>query len=514
MRARPSSPAPFGVIFHGRWAFRDTAPARHAIALCWNFPPRTGSNDRMGRHATLLVTASLACTPAGSGPSESSGPGTSSGIEPLDTSGVASSTTQTTGDTVDPDGISTTIEPSTSFTSSDATATTSSTGEPIEPSVTVELVTDQNRHYAEMHGGWGPHLRAPMLDAAGNLWFAYDGGPSVLQNTTIHYARRTDAGWQTVASQPHTAGVQQNAAHVLRGDFIFTYAVNTTQHWLEECYFDTTNYAYAACNAIQIGGTYSTPANSNYVGAALGPAGETIVWFTVVGDAGGTGQLVYTYDYGGGWNGPVVTVLPGWNDIGYLRTSFRGPSQIAIIGQGYVGDYPTGEYTAGVTELTFGNVATLDALLPAPPSGQVRSGADIWVDPVSGDTHALAQLAGTLTYHHLPSDEAWADHLDPVATLDDLSIARLLHVDGGPLVLVGGGAAGLQARWADPGGPIDWTAAELLPITIPADGFDSPSGIHAMRPEYQTATVTGLHFAVCGQYQVSDEQIWHGLLEL
>lgn len=464
----------------------------------------------MRRLAALGIAASLACAPAGSDPSDTTGPSSSSAASGTEASSDSGSTASST--TASLDDTATTLEPSGSTSAPDTTSA-SSTGEPSVPTVTVELVTDQNRHYPEMHGGWGPHLRAPMLDARGNLWLAYDGGPSVLENTTIHYARRGDAGWQTVASQPHTAGVQQNAAHVLRGDFIVTYAVNTAQHFLEECYFDTTNYAYAACNAIQIGGAYATPANSNYVGAALGPTGETIVWLTVVGTAGGTGQLVYTYDYGGGWNGPVVTVLPGWNDIGYLRASFRGPSQLAIIGQGYVGAYPTGEYTAGVTELGFGNVAAFESLQPPPPSGQVRSSADIWVDPISGDTHALAQLVGTLTYHHLPAGDAWADHLDPIATLDDLAIARLLHVDGGPLVLVGGGAGGLQARWAEPAGAIDWSGAPSLPITIPADGFDSPSGIHVMRPEYQTAPVTGLHFAVCGQYQVSDEQIWHGLLE-
>jgi hypothetical protein len=461
------------------------------------------------RFAALLMGCSLACTPAGSDPDA---PDTS-GFPPGTTTGDPGSSTGTTDDTTtsdpDLDTTATTLDPSGSDSSS-----SESTGEPVEPIVTVELVTNTNRHYVEMHGGWGPHLRAPMLDGAGALWLAYDGGPSVLENTTIHYARRDDTGWQTVASRPHTAGVQQNAAHVLRGDFIFSYAVNTTQHFLEECYFDTTNFAYAACNAIQIGGPYATPAASNYVGAALGPGDETIVWFTVVGNAGGTGQFVYTYNYGGGWNGPIASMLPGWNDLGYVRTSFRGPSEISLLGQAYVGDYPTGEYAAGVDELSFGTPTTFDTLTPPPPQGQVRSSADLWVDPRTGDTHALAHLAGTLTYHYLPAGEAWAAHLGPIATLDDLANARLLHVDGGPLVLIASGAAGLQARWADPGAAIDWSTAQSLPIEIPAEGFESPSAIHAMRPEYQSAAVTGLHFAVCGQYAVSDEQIWHGVLEL
>lgn len=455
------------------------------------------------RLAALVMGCSLACTPAGSDPTGAP-PSTTTG----DTSGPARTSTGSTTNDLDPDTTATTLDTSGSDSSSSGTV------EPVEPSVVVELVTNTNRHHPEMHGGWGPHLRAPMLDGAGTLWLAYDGGPSVLENTTIHYARRDDTGWQTVASQPHTAGVQQNAAHVLRGDFILSYGVNTAQQFLEECYLDTTNLAYAACNAIQIGGPYSTPASSNYIGAALGPGDETIVWFTVVGNAGGTGQFIYTYDYGGGWNGPVASMLPGWNDYAYVRTSFRGPSEISILGQAYVGAYPAGEYAAGVDELSFGTPTTFDTLAPPPPQGQVRSGADLWVDPQTGDTHALAHLAGTLTYHHLPAGEAWAAHLAPTATLDDLANARFLHVEGGPLVLIASGAAGLQARWADPGAAIDWSTAQSLPIEIPAEGFESPSAIHAMRPEYQSAAVTGLHFAVCGQYTVSDEQIWHGLLEL
>lgn len=438
-------------------------------------------------------------------------------VEPPPTSTSSASTAspaESSDTTVDTSGTSSTVDDGTATSTTTLETTSDTTGAPIEPEVTLELITDTNRHYVEMHGGWGPHLRAPMLDGAGTLWLAYDGGPSVLENTTIHYARRDDTGWQTVASQPHTVGVQQNAAHVLRNGFVMTYAVNIGGQFLEECYLDTTDTSYAACNTIQIGGPYSTPSNSNYVGAALGPSAETLVWFTVVGAAGGTGQWIHSYDYGGGWNGPVTTMLPGWNDYAYVRASFRGPSEVSLLGQAYVGAYPMGEYAAGVDALSLGTAATFDTLSPPPPAGQLRSSADLWVDPRTGDTHVLARLAGSLTYHYLPSGEEWAAHTDPIATLDDLSDARFLHEDGGPLVMVAHGSAGLQARWAPAGAPIDWDAAQSLPIEVPAEGFDAPSAIYVMRPEYQTAPISGLHFAVCGQYSVSDEQIWYGRLAL
>lgn len=456
----------------------------------------------------LALVCACACTPERSEPPDTvptSAPVSSdTTVGPPDAASSGSSTTPPPGDT--------TVDVTTSSTT-DA-STTHDTDAPQEPTVTVELVTNTNRHHPQMHGGWGPSLRAPMLDDAGTPWLAYDGGPSVLENTTIHYARRDDDGWHTVASQLHTAGVQQNAAHVLRNGYILSYAVNVGQGFLEECYLDTTDLAYAACNAIQIGGPYATPPSSNYVGAALGPAGETLVWFTVVGASGGTGQWIYTYDYGGGWNGPVASLLPGWNDYAYVRASFRGPSEVSLVGQAYVGAYPTGEYAAGVDVLSLGTPPTFETLAPPPPAGQVRSGADVWVDPNDGDTHVLARLAGTLTYHYLPVGAAWIDHLDPVATIDDLVDARFLHEDGGPLVLVGHGGAGLHARWALPGAAIDWDAAPSVPIEIPAAGFEAPSAIHVMRPEYQTAPVVGLHFGVCGAYAVADEQIWYGRIEL
>lgn len=392
-----------------------------------------------------------------------------------------------------------------------------STGTVEEPSATVSLITDANRHYVEMHGGWGPHLRAPMMDGLGTLWFAYDGGPSVLQNTTIQYARLGRDGWSTVASQAHGAGVQQNSAHVLRGDFVMTYSVNPQQAVLEECYFDTTDYAVAACNTIAIGGPYATPPNSNYVGAALGPGGATVVWFTVVGAGGGAGQFVYTADYGGGWNGPTVTGLPGFNDYSYVRASFRAANQLAIVGEAYVGAFPDGSYTVGVSDVTLGSGVAFDVLGPGARPVEVGSPADIWVDPDHGDVHALAHAGGVVTYFHRPAGASWADHATPVATLPETYRARFLHVLGGPLVLARGSSsgAGIEVRWAErDGSPIDWGAAQSLDVALDERGFGSPSAIYAMQPHYQTVPVSELHFAVCGQYGVADGRIHHVALEL
>lgn len=396
-----------------------------------------------------------------------------------------------------------------SSTSSESGSSGSDTGTPSEPEVSVALITDTNRAYDNMHGGWGPHLRAPMQASDGTLWFAYDGGPSVLENTTIHYARRDDIGWSTVASQSHAAGVQQNTAHVLRNDILLTYAVNTGSSVLEECYFDTNDYAYAACNTIQIGGPYSTPPSSNYVGAALGPNDEKVVWFTVVGASGGTGQFIYTYDFGAGWNGPIGTALPSYNDMAYVRAHFRDASEVAWLGQAYVGAYPSGSYALGIDEVTLGNAPSFRTLGPtAAPDESVRNAGDIWIDPETGDTHGLGRVDGVMHYYFLPADEAWTDHLQPVQSLDGVVRARFAHAAEGPLVMLASGS-GVHLRWAEPGAAIDWDAAETLHVAIPVDGFDSPTALYAAGDEYQSAAVDGIHFAVCGEFQIADDQIWH-----
>lgn len=380
-----------------------------------------------------------------------------------------------------------------------------------EPALTFERITEDNRAYVEMHGGWGPHLRAPMRAADGSLWFAYDGGPSVSSNTTIRYARRgADGDWADAVSQEHAGGVQQNAAHVMAGNVLLTYAVNPAASLLEECYLDVTDLSNRACNTISIGGPYSTPPNSNYVGAALDPNGARIVWFTVVGAAGGVGDFVYTYNFGGGWNGPVVTTLPGYNDMAYVRASFSGANTISWLGQAYSGPYPDGEYGIGAREVSLGEPADFVTLGPAVRRGEtVRSAGDVWVDPDSGDTHALARVDQQTLYFVRPAGASWAQHAEPVDVLDSVSRARFLTVSGSPLMALTSGGDGLRLRWADPTDAIDWNEAPSVEVIVPTEGFEAPSALYTAGPEYQTAAAQTLHFALCGQYPVADHEVWY-----
>jgi hypothetical protein len=435
------------------------------------------------------------------------------------TTEVPTTTASTVGDateasTTGDDAVDSTTS-SSGTTESDDGAVTTETGAH-EWSIASRRITDQNRHYPEMYGGWGPHLRAIMRDDAGVSWFAIDRGEDVLHNRSIVYLRRDGDVWSEVATQDHTGGVQQNAAHLLQAGTIHTYAVDVASHWLTHCTFTTATATPTGCNALVIGGPYVTPASSNYVGAALLPGGAHLVWFTVVGESGGAGQFAYSYDFGGGWNGPVVTALPGFNDVAYLFASFTSPSHATLLGTTFTGVYPNGTFDAVVVELELGQPAQF-VVLAAEGGLEVSVGNDIWVDPTSGAAHVLASTAGGLGYWFRPPGEAWPDHAVAREIVASASTARFVAPTGGPFAIadigVGTGALEIRIAATAPDQPATWTEAETIAIPTVTTGFDPPSALWVEGPTYQDTPPTGLHVAACGQYPNSDGEIWQVELE-
>jgi hypothetical protein len=96
---------------------------------------------------------------------------------------------------------------------------------------TTATLTDANRQYDNvMDGGWGSHLRAPMRNQNGDLFFAVDQGPDVNHNTSINYFKKTTTGWQQIGSLTLPAGIQQNMAHIMAGNrYIYSYGVAMMQ---------------------------------------------------------------------------------------------------------------------------------------------------------------------------------------------------------------------------------------------------------------------------------------------
>lgn len=469
---------------------------------------------RRGIAAWVLIAGCAGGVNVGTGSQETTGGPGSSGSGGSG-SGGTTAPTSSSGETSGGE-TSSTGGPSTG--TSAAETGTGSTGGPDEPPLEASLITDSNRAYMEMMGGWGPHLRGLMRDEQDTLWFVVDGGESVLKNQLVRYFRRGagQTAWSQVAEQTHTDAVQQNAGSVLLGDFIYTYGVNTTQHFLEECYFQTTNPDYRACNAVLISGqVYQTPDAANYVGAAVLGDGARIVWFTVVGANGGPGQFVYTYNFGGGWNGPVVGGIgDGGNDVGYIHAMARADGTLDLVAQTYFGAYPNGTFGAAVGALTPGQPAEFLALESPDPAATIRSSSDVYVDAATGAAHVLAIFDAKVAYYHRPAGAAWADHLAPLYVFEDTYRARFVRPEGGPLWVVRGGNAGQgvtlhRAPGADAADAVDWAAAESSPLTAPAPGFGAPTAIYVESPTYQRAPVGGLNFALCGEYQVADALIYH-----
>ncbi len=300
---------------------------------------------------------------------------------------------------------------------------------------------------------------------------------------------------------------------MLSGSTLLSYSVNVVTRTLEECFVDTQNLASLGCNTITIGGPYTTPPQSNYVGAALDPNGARVVWFTTVGGAG-SGQFTYTYNFGGGWNGPIAWTLPGYNTLEYVRAAFAAPNLVTWHGQLLLGAFPGGTFDPTIAETMLGQPPSLTPLGGDAPGVEATSGADIWIDPRSGDQHAIAQASPSLLYYHRPAAANWMDHAAPVHVFDDTFRGRFASADDG-LALVRGSASGRSGVevWIAEStvGPVDWSAATVVPVPVDdVPGLERPSGIYVEADAYQTEPVGGLEFALCGAFGVSDTQIWHG----
>jgi len=361
-----------------------------------------------------------------------------------------------------------------------------------------------------------------MRAADDALWFTVDAGEDVLHNREVVYMRRGpgEAAWSELARAQHADGVQQNAASILLGGVIYSYAVDIAAHRVEECTLLVADIAQHTCAPIVISGQpHVTPANSNYIGAAVLGPGWRIVWWTVVGENGAPGEFHYTYNYGGGWNGPVVSALGDANDFAYVHAMRSATGELRLAGQAFIGKYPDGTYSARVADLVPGQPLALVALGSGDPMLVAQTAADLWVDPVSDAVHVLATRSdASVGYYHRPGGAAWAAHGEPLHVFSDSYRARWLRAGQGPLHLLRGSAGGAgtwlwRAATPEVAGPVDWALAEQFAVPAPAEGFGAPSALFVESPTYQATPVLAIEFAMCGQYPISDGQIWQGRLE-
>ena len=250
-------------------------------------------------------------------------------------------------------------------------------------SFAVSQVDSSHRYSPTMYGGWGAQLGHLLRSQTNGLWYVDDTGNDVNVDPALAYYKYNNGVWTNVASLALPATIQQNTGSVISGDMIYTYGLNIVDEHLYECYFYTTNITYRACNQIP----FNTGSSSNYIGATISKSGVRVVWWTNATGAT-TGTFSYIYNYGGGWNGPVTSALPGYADYSYaygrladdnVHIQFVGLSAHAQ-GGASVG-YDT-LYASTVLGTQISNWQTL-AVNPA------GIGMDTWLDPMGG-AHFIA----------------------------------------------------------------------------------------------------------------------------
>lgn len=353
-----------------------------------------------------------------------------------------------------------------------------------------------------MTGGWNPALRSILVMNDGSRWFAADRGNSVSVDSTMVYYKLGPTGWKAIGSVTLPAGVQQNMATITDGRYIFAYGC--AGHSVIETWFDTTrpHWNLNTANALWASGTVINPgADSNYVGAAW-QNGTRVVWWTTVGPGGSGGTWTYTYNHGRGWNGPITSGLGGYNCLGYVRAEFVGPGKLRMIGQDYLGSFPSGRPLLATTTFRLGNACTWAPLL----RGAASTPLDLWQSDSIGGTHLLYRTyKNTIGY-------SFTEGKTTTTTIFTASQARFI-VTNGYLGLVLGYKTSLEARFVPRTAAnrfVDWNTITPVTLQLPAafkaHGVSAIWGVDASK---QKNASDQLEFAICGGHPACDRLIYY-----
>jgi hypothetical protein len=353
--------------------------------------------------------------------------------------------------------------------------------------VTYSLVTSTHRYDSDkMWSGWGSHLGHLLGAADGSLYFVDDTGNDVNVNPAAAYYRFAAGAWTRVATVPFIGTIQQNTGSVLaKSGIAYTYGIDIANSVVEECTFDT-SHLIGECHSTAM----ATGANANYVGAAISPSGYRVVWWTTT-----DGSFRYIYNFGGGWNGPVVSGINGYEDFSYASASFSDDNHFHLSGEGVTGTAPNWTFTALYTNAVIGSVITGWTVLPGTTkSGPLFNTSATWVD-TSGAVHMIAHGAsGDDVYIHRSATGAFTTS---DCTPAGVSTGRLISSADGNLYYVagapgGGGILFQSIPKSQITGPVPW-------YVQPVHSVPAPSGVTGyllLFPElaqYQEAPVLGLH---------------------
>ena len=193
-------------------------------------------------------------------------------------------------------------------------------------------------------------------------------------------------------------------------DRIFSYGVSVRDpRYLEECSLNTRDATERTCRPLQIGGKpLLLPASCNYVGAAVGPSGHKLVWWTTVEANGSEGQWSYIYESHNEWSGPIVSGHSTATTILAISiAAFSNERRVSLAGQLYAGAYPQGRFALGCAEFSLGETIHCTAFTKdMPVSGKAAS--DIWLH--NGGTHVIAETHNSsIAYYYKPPQQSWAN---------------------------------------------------------------------------------------------------------
>jgi hypothetical protein len=368
----------------------------------------------------------------------------------------------------------------------------------------VSRLTATNRNAVTMSGGWNPALRGILVMNDGSRWFAAETGTDVQVNSAMVYYRLGPTGWRAVGSVALPAGIQQNMATITNGRVIYSYGC--TRSSVIETWFDTSRprWNLSTGNVLTASGVPINPgAAANYIGAAW-RNGARVVWWTSVGAAGASGKWSYAYTGGRGWNGPVVSDLGGFNDVGYVRARFDDRGRLRLSGEGYVGEFPNGRRYMVAATVVLGSAALWVPILPA----VARSPLDLW--RVDAGSHFLyATATNQIGYSFGASGSR--------PTFFKAMQARFISA-GDRLGLILADQRSVEVRLvplaAAAAGRIDWAAVAPIKIDLPAPL--RAAGVSAIWTADESRQPHGsdrLEFAIAGGYPTRDNLIYYVTLD-
>ncbi len=369
-----------------------------------------------------------------------------------------------------------------------------------------QVITEEHRSVpGKMFGGWGPHL-GHMVRVGAALYFVDDacapGSCDVNVDARLDYWKIGASTIDLIGSVSLPGGVQQNMGTVGDGTTLWSYGVAVAGQYLTEC-ASIAGGAAAACNALPV----DIGPNANYVGAAIHPGGSRMTWLTNVVDGGG-GSFRFYANYGGGWNGPRLGAIGGYNGAGYINAGFLdpvNPGPFILSAELVSGLAPSWTFVGGVGMGSLGTAnAVAWSLAGSLPGDPTISTADLWVDPASGDTHVLARSAsGKLVYLYRSSAGAWAA---PVVASPSSYLGRFVMTGGRLFVahdVSGMGLVVQELALTSGGGPLDWTTSTPVSVPLPA-GYQNLYAIYPETDTYQTTPVNGVNLGIVSSTKDSE----------